>query len=296
MIDRYVSREELRRLLSALVVIIGAISLYALFAFIILPGILSKNRPLVSGRPLQGFSGWLDPAEQPAAKGYTKPPVDPQRLMTPTAEMTALGAQLYKRDCAACHGAQGKGDGPSAASLKPAPRDFTHPDGWKNGHSITQILKTLTSGFPGTAMASYDSMSPKNKMALIHHVRSLGAFAHGNDPAANIEALKKRLALSAEVVPNKIPVSQAIARIAAAVRPADLHLNDDGIVTLFIHDKDAAARFLLANPSWRDAAARLTRLALAAAPGNGFNASGARHSNTQWQTLYNRLRAREVRK
>ena len=37
----------------------------------------------------------------------------------------ATGADLYRRHCAACHGASGRGDGPLAASLRIPPKDLT---------------------------------------------------------------------------------------------------------------------------------------------------------------------------
>lgn len=37
----------------------------------------------------------------------------------------AEGAVLYAEHCAACHGETGKGDGPSAAGMRPAPSDLT---------------------------------------------------------------------------------------------------------------------------------------------------------------------------
>lgn len=35
------------------------------------------------------------------------------------------GRAIYKANCAACHGDTGRGDGPAAGVLKPAPRDHT---------------------------------------------------------------------------------------------------------------------------------------------------------------------------
>ncbi len=35
------------------------------------------------------------------------------------------GAALYQRHCASCHGAEGRGDGPVAASLRQPPADLT---------------------------------------------------------------------------------------------------------------------------------------------------------------------------
>ena len=40
-------------------------------------------------------------------------------------ESIALGDELYQANCAQCHGSEGKGDGPMAASLSKTPRDFT---------------------------------------------------------------------------------------------------------------------------------------------------------------------------
>jgi mono/diheme cytochrome c family protein len=37
----------------------------------------------------------------------------------------ASGAEMFKQYCAACHGKDGKGDGPAAASLKAQPADLT---------------------------------------------------------------------------------------------------------------------------------------------------------------------------
>ena len=50
-------------------------------------------------------------------------------LLTPALAVAAgdaaKGLDLFKQNCAACHGESGKGDGPAAASLNPKPRDFS---------------------------------------------------------------------------------------------------------------------------------------------------------------------------
>ena len=45
------------------------------------------------------------------------PPADPV--------LAGMGAELYARHCAACHGTVGRGDGPAAPSLKTPPSDLT---------------------------------------------------------------------------------------------------------------------------------------------------------------------------
>jgi mono/diheme cytochrome c family protein len=63
----------------------------------------------------------------PALK-KTAPP-----YMSPTS-----GKEMYIAYCGACHGAQGKGDGPAAAALKVAPTD------------LTQLIKRNNGKFPDT--------------------------------------------------------------------------------------------------------------------------------------------------
>ena len=52
-------------------------------------------------------------AQAPAAKAAASP------------EALVRGRELYKANCAACHGDGGKGDGPAAGVLQPPPRDHT---------------------------------------------------------------------------------------------------------------------------------------------------------------------------
>src|SRR3989338_6277241 len=42
-----------------------------------------------------------------------------------TPALFATGQRLYAKQCAACHGPQGRGDGVAAYLLYPKPRDFT---------------------------------------------------------------------------------------------------------------------------------------------------------------------------
>ena len=72
---------------------------------------------------------WSAPAV--AAKRRNPMPTDAASL--------EQGRQLFKQNCIVCHGPEGRGDGPAAASLKPLPADLAmmvrhHPDGdlaWK---------------------------------------------------------------------------------------------------------------------------------------------------------------------
>lgn len=53
--------------------------------------------------------------------------------------------EMFDTRCAACHGTNGKGDGPGAAALTPKPRDYTDK-AWQKSVTDDQIKKTILLG------------------------------------------------------------------------------------------------------------------------------------------------------
>ena len=64
------------------------------------------------------------------------------------------GPVVYQVFCASCHGPEGHGDGSSAATLRPPPRDFAARP-WRFGPSPDAIRRVILDGIPGTGMASF---------------------------------------------------------------------------------------------------------------------------------------------
>jgi mono/diheme cytochrome c family protein len=273
---------------------------FLFFAFIVGPGLKREwDEPLSSpGAPevTKGMTGWLDPAEAPARKGRDLPPVDPDTVMVPRPELLSRGAGLYRQNCASCHGDHGLADGPAGATLTPRPRNFSQKDGWKNGYRITDLYKTITSGLTGTGMAAFDYILPADRMALVHHVRSLGAFDHGPEDQGAIANLAAQFKSAGGRLPNRIPVSMAIAKLekeAPAVRPLDV--STAPILSRVIADPDRAARTLAAFAGLERLDQRAPAIA-AGAPGNGFRVEIATLGPDEWQILNQALlRATEGR-
>lgn len=100
-----------------------------------------------------------------------------------TPPLLADGKVLYERaKCAECHGEHGKGDGPSAATLKDdfdrpiRPADFTRGE-FKGGSSVTDVYRTMSTGLDGTPMPSFaDTMSDADRWAISYYVLSLSAW------------------------------------------------------------------------------------------------------------------------
>jgi mono/diheme cytochrome c family protein len=84
-----------------------------------------------------------------------------------------LGAKIYARNCALCHGPKGKGNGPGAAGLNPKPRDHTDA-AYMNSRTDEQLLDVIRNGKPGTGMAGWKGVLSEQEIhAVLKHVRSL---------------------------------------------------------------------------------------------------------------------------
>lgn len=68
----------------------------------------------------------------------------------------ARGGVLFPLHCAKCHGPEGRGNGPSANTCIPRPRDFTAVK-WRFEKSSESITKVLNGGIPGTQMPAFNS-------------------------------------------------------------------------------------------------------------------------------------------
>ncbi len=90
----------------------------------------------------------------------------------------AEAKQIFSTRCAACHGANGRGDGAASASLSPKPANFN--DGtWQSGVTDAHIDKIIQ--FGGAAVGKSPSMpgnpdltsKPDVVAGLREHIRSL---------------------------------------------------------------------------------------------------------------------------
>ncbi|MBS0338126.1 MAG: cytochrome c/FTR1 family iron permease [Proteobacteria bacterium] len=88
----------------------------------------------------------------------------------------ARGAALYAANCASCHGAQGRGDGPVAKGLDPAPADF-HDAARMANRSLYGIYSTITLGVTGTSMAAFRQLGEDDRWALAFFAAGFGVPA-----------------------------------------------------------------------------------------------------------------------
>lgn len=113
----------------------------------------------------------------------TEKPLDPIALPAAPSrsrDLITLGKTMYTdAGCNQCHGAQGKGDTPSAKELKDesgnpiVPTDLTLKP-FKSGPGPEDLYRTISTGLNGTPMPSYaDALAPKERWALVVYILSI---------------------------------------------------------------------------------------------------------------------------
>jgi cytochrome c len=138
-------------------------------------------------------------------------------LVEPTgAEQVSKGGEIYAIQCASCHGAQGRGDGPAAAALQPPPRNFAAPaDQWTQGTSALAIFNVLTLGIEGTSMPAYAHLPEEERWALTHYVRTELMPEEIRTPATEEQITEVCRALSAPPRPPTVDIDAAMDYLVA---------------------------------------------------------------------------------
>jgi len=117
-----------------------------------------------------------------------------------TPESIARGKELFQTilKCAECHGTQGRGDGPSAATLHDVlgnpirPYDFTTGIRFKCGTTDQDLYRIFITGLDGTPMPSYvDYLDSNQAWDLVHYLRALQVNFHGEKIRAKAQSDSK---------------------------------------------------------------------------------------------------------
>jgi len=93
--------------------------------------------------------------------------------------MRARGEQLYRENCALCHGEKADGRGARSMGLDRKPANFTEPS-WSRPESATRAFVAISQGVPGSAMPPWQSaLSPEDRWALVAFLVSVSERGSG---------------------------------------------------------------------------------------------------------------------
>jgi putative copper export protein/mono/diheme cytochrome c family protein len=101
-----------------------------------------------------------------------------------TAHSVSVGARAFAQNCVACHGPEGKGDGPLARSLPVRPADLTAAHIY--AHLPGDLYWTIGQGVPGTPMPAFlATLDAQTRWSLIDFIlaNADGMRAKGGTPA-----------------------------------------------------------------------------------------------------------------
>jgi len=85
------------------------------------------------------------------------------------------GRSLYAQHCATCHGASGRGDGPGAGAMLPAPFDLSAPRfaGMREPPGPAVLYAIVTRGIDGTTMRGFGELGPWERLAVLTYITRL---------------------------------------------------------------------------------------------------------------------------
>jgi len=125
------------------------------------------------------------------------------------------GLAVYEKQCAACHGLSGAGDGQAAVWLYPKPRRFNSglfkirstPAGFLP--TDQDLFQTITRGMPGSSMPSFTYLSEQERRDVVQHVKRLTTYTDASGKQINFfeEAIAKGQVAAPIIVPFEPPVT-----------------------------------------------------------------------------------------
>lgn len=152
------------------------------------------------------------------------------------------GAELYEANCATCHGAEGKGDGPEAAGLAIAPTDFTR-QAFMAEKPTSSLFQAISEGVPPDMPAFADELGEEERWALAAYLRSLTFATPGetavlqNTPVAT-EGAAQQATGAVEGTPQTTAVAQATGTVSGqVVNSSGGEIPDDLTITLHGFDQ-----------------------------------------------------------
>ncbi len=162
------------------------------------------------------------------------------------------GRNIFKSNCAQCHGLTGSGDGPLASKLDPAPAVLSDPELTGNDHSTAyENFQVISVGIANTSMVAWSEFLPEEDLwDVTYFIRT---FSNENvelpivvttaNPSQTSDSIQQVVAGVIRALDKSIKIFKAGDLEQAAELAFDAYLNYEGIETgLVTKNKDLGLR------------------------------------------------------
>ncbi len=156
-------------------------------------------------------SAWVAPARQ--ARQTNPIPESP--------EVAARGREIFRQECASCHGRLGHGDGPRAANLDTKVSDLTTSA--LQAQSDGTLFWKITEG-RGDMPSTRADLTDEERWIVVHHIRSLGGRTTGVAPVVGTGAHAPPAALPGPPIAGELGTSTSASAGSLGVAAADARI------------------------------------------------------------------------
>jgi high-affinity iron transporter len=166
------------------------------------------------------------------------------------------GAEVFRRDCAGCHGELGRGDGVGARALNPPPADLTDARSMARVTPL-EFYQRVTIGVAGTAMPAFETrLPPADRWAVALYASTLRQTVPAGDVPGALRAFATVAVLTDSAVLGALGPMASPARLAAvrAFQPGRDERSASAATFTTVRDKITSA-LSLANAGQHDQAA-----------------------------------------
>ena len=115
------------------------------------PSLLAENQTNASPQGAAAEQSQAGSKSSGASGGNGKVAISPQAR--------AEADDIFESRCVACHGEEGRGDGPAAANLNPGPRDF-HNANWQKSVNDATLARAIIDGGQSVGASSEMAANP----------------------------------------------------------------------------------------------------------------------------------------
>ena len=135
--------------------------------------------------------------------------------------------ELYRKTCAACHGSRGEGNGVIAATMEPAPTDFTDEERALK-RSILGLYDAIANGIDGTAMPAFPQLTERQKWSLAFYAGGLAfqPFRQAQSDISSVISLQQLVSYSPSVLASGLSENQRVAIKQLRANPESLFVRE----------------------------------------------------------------------